>query len=81
MFFRDRLILLLLAGGLALSLTNRPDTYFRIVKKIANEWEKINKRTLRNVIKKLYQSKLVDYKEDDSGAVTLVLTENGKRKR
>ena len=73
-------ILLLLEGGLALSLTRRPDIYFSIAKNIAKEWRKINERSLREAIKNLYKSKMVDYKENSDGTVNLVLSEGGKNK-
>ena len=73
-------ILLLLSGGLALSLTRRPDTYFRVVKNITKEWKKINERSLRESIRKLYQSKIIDYRENNDGTVKLTLTEAGKKR-
>lgn len=73
-------VLLLLFGGLALSLTHRPDAYFRVVKGIAKEWKKINNRSLRESIRKLYQSKIIDYKENNDGTVKLVLTEGGRKR-
>lgn len=73
-------ILLFFEGGVALSLTRRPDAYFRILKNISKEWKEINRRTLREAIRKLYQSKLIDYKENKDGTVTLVLTEEGKNR-
>jgi len=73
-------IILLLEGGLALSLTNRPDVYFRIIKGISKEWQEINRKTLHEAIRKLYQSKLIDYKENNDNTVTLILTDNGKNK-
>ena len=73
-------IILLLEGGLALSLTNRPDVYFRIIKGISKEWQEINHKTLHEAIRKLYQSKLIDYKENNDNTVTLILTDNGKNK-
>jgi len=76
----NKKVLLLLSGGLALSLTRRPDAYFRIVKNITKEWRKINKRSLRESIRKLYRSKIVDYKENNNGTVELILTEVGRRK-
>lgn len=75
-----RKILLLLGAGLALGLTHRPDQYFRIIKSASQEWQKINRQSLHEAIRKLYQSKMIDYKENDDGAVSLVLTENGKNK-
>ncbi|MBU2081985.1 hypothetical protein KKH14_00985 [Patescibacteria group bacterium] len=71
-------ILLLLQGGLALSLTARPDAYFRVVRQIAKEWKKINERNLREAIKRLYQSKLIDYRENKDGSASLILTDDGK---
>lgn len=73
-------ILLLLIGGASLSLTRRPDQYFRIVRNIAKEWKKINERNLKLAIKKLYRSKMVDYKENSDGTVSIVLTNNGRKK-
>lgn len=76
----NKKVLLLLSGGLALSLTRRPDTYFRVVKNITKEWKKINVRSLRESIRKLYQSKIIDYKENNDGTIKLILTENGKKR-
>lgn len=75
-----RKILLLLEGGIVLSLTRRPDVYFSIVKKITREWKKINERNLRDTIKRLYRSKLIDYREEKDGSVVLKLSENGKKR-
>ncbi len=63
-----------------MSLTRRPDAYFRVVKNIAKEWRKINERNLRIAIKNLYKSKMVDYKENSDGTVNLVLAEEGKNR-
>jgi len=76
----EKKILLLLEGGLVLSLTRRPDAYFKVVKKIIKEWKKINELSLRRSIKRLYKSNLVDYKEYGDGTVKLILTEKGKDK-
>ncbi|MDO8676261.1 MAG: hypothetical protein Q7K16_01270 [Candidatus Azambacteria bacterium] len=73
-------VLLLLEAGVVLSLTRRPDHYFRILKKVSKEWHKINERYLRETIKRLYQSKLVDYRENRDGTVVLTLSEKGKNK-
>jgi DNA-binding transcriptional regulator PaaX len=73
-------ILLLLEGGLALALTRRPDSYFSIAKSISKEWEKINQRSLRESIKNLYKSKLVDCKYNKDGSVAISLTNEGKKR-
>lgn len=73
-------VLLLLQAGLVLSLTGRPDAYFKILKDVAKEWRKVNERSLRESIKKLYKAKIIDYKENKDGTVRLVLTEVGQKK-
>lgn len=73
-------ILLLLASGGRLMLSQRPDMHFRIIKETIKEWRKINENSLRRAIKRLYQSKLIDYKENADGTITVVLGEDGKQK-
>ncbi len=77
---RARKILLLLETGAVLSLTRRPDVYFSILKKAAKEWKKINERNLRDAIRRLYKSKLIDYKENKDKTITIVLNEKGRKK-
>ena len=71
-------VLLLLMGGLALSLSASPTQYFKIIGDIAKSWEDINKRALHGAIKSLYRSKLVDVKDNEDGSVTMILTGKGK---
>ncbi len=71
-------VLLLLAAGVSLSLTQRPDYHFRIVQSIEKEWKKIKERNLRNSIRRLYQSKMIDFEENDDGTVSVVLGDKGK---
>lgn len=73
-------ILLLLTAGLSLSLSGRPDRYFRILKSAKKEWQKINRRSLMEAIRRLYQSKMINYKENNDGTVSLVLEENGRKR-
>ena len=73
-------ILLLLEAGAALSLTRRPDVYFSIIRKTAKEWKKIKERNLRDAIRRLYKSKLIDYKENKDKTVTIILSEKGKKR-
>ena len=73
-------ILILLGGGLALGLTQRPDAYFKIIKIMNKEWRTINNRAIHNSIKRLYQSQLIDYKENDDGMVSLTLNKEGKKR-
>jgi len=73
-------ILLLLATGARLSLTRRPDVYFRILRETAAEWGKLNEESLRRTVKKLYQSKLIGCREHNDGTVELVLGEEGAKR-
>lgn len=73
-------IILLLTAGAVLSLTRRPDAYFRVIKGASKEWKRINHRVLRDSIKKLYQSKVVRCLENSDGAMTLELTNEGKKR-
>src|SRR3989338_4397398 len=73
-------VLLLLGGGLALGLTSYPGKQFRIMRWMAKEWKEINRRSLHNAIRKLYQSKMISYKEKSDGIGIMTLSEDGKRK-
>lgn len=73
-------IILLLCGGLSLSLTRRPDGYFRILKNIGKEWEEIDRRALRDSIRRLYRYQLVDAKDNENGTVSMILNSNGYKK-
>ncbi len=73
-------IMLLLLGGLSLSLSRTPTQYFRILKKIRKEWQLIDEKELRRAIKGLYKSRLIGQKHNKDGSVTLCLTTDGKEK-
>lgn len=63
-----------------MSLTRRPDRYFRIIGSAAKEWQKINQRSLHEAIKKLYQSKMIDCKDNGDGITLLTISDNGKNR-
>ena len=73
-------ILLLLWGGVGLALARSPSQYFRVIKGVGQEWDKINRRALHQAIRSLYKSKLIMEKENSDGLVTIVLTDKGRRK-
>ena len=75
----QRKVLLLLLAGFALGLTHSPTRQFRIIKQVAAEWRKINQQSLRNAIKLLYRSRIVEAKDNHNGTTTLVLSEEGRR--
>ncbi len=73
-------ILLLLLSGLALGLSGSPKAYFQIIKTAGKNWREIEKRALRRAIKGLYESKLINGKQNKDGSITIILTVEGKRK-
>ncbi|MEK7062567.1 MAG: CRISPR-associated endonuclease Cas2 [Patescibacteria group bacterium] len=73
-------IILLLLGGIGLSLAKTPKQYFRVVGEISKEWKNINSRMLEKAISSLYHSKLIKSKENPDGSLTMVLTDKGKQK-
>jgi len=73
-------VLLLLAGGTGLMIAGTPKAYFGVIRSVSDEWAKINEQTLKKAIKNLYQSKLIEERENENGSVALVLSEDGKKK-
>jgi hypothetical protein len=73
-------IIVILGAGFSLTLTHRPDQSFRVLNLAAKEWSKINRRALYEAIRKLYQSKMVGYKEKSDGTVAIMLNNNGEKK-
>lgn len=76
--YTQKKILLLLLGGLAMGLSGNHATYFKIIKAIGEDWQKINKEALKEAIRRLYRSKIIDMKENKDGSCTIILTRNGK---
>jgi len=75
-----RQILLLLLAGISLGLTMSVKRRNWILKSIPKELEKIKRKQLNRAIKKLYESKLVNIKENDDGSAELVISDEGKKK-
>ena len=73
-------VLLLLAGGLALGLTRSPKQYFRLVKELGYEWQKINRKKLNESIKTLYQNKMISMVENENGTINMIINDAGKKK-
>ena len=72
-------VVLLLWAGLGLALSRSPKQHFRIIKGVAEEWKRIDKRSLERSINSLYRSKLVSEKNNKDGTTTLILSSAGKR--
>ena len=73
-------VLLLLLAGVGLSVARSPSQYFRVIKSVKSEWDKINYLALRRSIASLYKSKLVKEIENSDGSITMVLTDKGRKK-
>lgn len=72
-------VLLLLAGGLALGLSGSPTRYSRTLRAISKEWQEINRQELYRAIRRLYESKLIDYIKHEDGSVEIVLNRGGRK--
>jgi DNA-binding transcriptional regulator PaaX len=66
--------------GVSFGLTLNPKRRSLILESIPKELRKIKQRYLNKAIKRLYQSKLIHYKENQDGTISLVLSEEGKKK-
>ena len=73
-------ILLLLFAGLSLGFSYLPRQQIRILKGVSREWKWIDEKALREKVRELYRSKLVEKKENPDGSQTLILSEKGKLK-
>lgn len=73
-------ILLLLEAGVALSFVMTPGKQLKILKDIPKEWRKIEQSRLRRLIREFQYERLVDFKENEDGAVSIIITEDGKNK-
>lgn len=72
-------VLLLLLGGAALAFSHSPTRARRVLHAVAYEWKNINRRELGRAIRRLYESKLISYKEEKDGAISIVLNREGKK--
>lgn len=72
-------VLLLLLGGVGLSVARSSRQMIKVVKSVGNEWAKVNRQSLNAAIRQLYQSKLIKWVENENGTLTLVLSANGKK--
>ena len=71
-------MLLLLLGGLAVGMTKSPSRINRFFKSIPEEFRKINKQYLNQLIREFYKDKLVDMADLSDDETQIVLTEKGK---
>ncbi len=72
-------ILLVLMGGVALGLTTSPNEYYRKLRKIRKEWNRINQYSFTRSVKKLCNQKILQEVRLKNGDFKLVLTPEGKK--
>ena len=74
----QRKILIALLGGIALGLSGSPRQYFRTLRLLRKDWQKVNQQNFERTIRKLAKEKLVEEKTLSDGSIKLVLTKAGK---
>ena len=63
-----------------MGFSRSPKQHFQIIKNISNEWKEIENRALKRGIRSLYESKLINKKQNKNGSITITLTQEGKKK-
>lgn len=71
-------VILLLAAGLTLGFSHSPRVHVKIWKNLPKAWKAIGRITLRRIIKEFKYKRLVDFKEEQDGTVTVTLTKLGE---
>ncbi len=73
-------ILLLLLGGLALSCARTASRQWKILKAIRGGWGEIQKQAAERAIESLYESRLIEARENSDRTTTLMLSRQGKKR-
>jgi len=71
-------ILLALVGGVALGSVGSPTRYYRILRSIRKDWQRINQQNFNRSIRKLAHTKLIEERRLKDGSYKLVATESGR---
>jgi CRISPR-associated endonuclease Cas2 len=66
-------------GGVAFGMTRSPTQYYRALRAIKKDWNKINQGTFNRSIKRLTKEKLLKEEKRKDGSFKLILTEKGKK--
>jgi len=72
-------ILLVLLGGVALSMTMSPRQYYQTLSKLHDEWKNIDNRTIRRSAQRLAKQKLLEEETLPDGSFRLKLTPKGRK--
>ena len=76
----QRNILLLLLGGVSLACARSSKKQWHIIRGMREEWRQIKRQAAQRAIDALYESRLIEAKENIDGTATLVLSENGRKR-
>ncbi len=72
-------ILIVLLGGITLSLSYSPKQYFRTLRAIRKDWQNTNQQNFNRSIRKLIKEKILEEKIMSDGSIKLILTKEGKK--
>ena len=73
-------ILLLLLGGITLSCTRSLKKQWQIATEMQEGWKDIKRQAAERAIEAMYESRLLEARENKDGTHTLVLSEGGKKR-
>lgn len=73
-------LLLLLMGGVVLGFNKSPYRCKKIIEKMRREWNRINQQAVAHAIQHLYINKMIDYKKNIRGEVTITLNDAGRKR-
>lgn len=68
-----------MAAGITLGLSPSPRTHYRILKSVPKAFKAIERNTLKRIINEFKYKRLVEFKEEKNGDITIVLSELGKK--
>jgi DNA-binding transcriptional regulator PaaX len=71
-------ILLLLLGGLAFGCSYTPGKQWMVLRTVAREWKRLNKKELREGINYLYRLSFIEKENIKDNSIKIFLTEKGK---
>jgi len=73
-------ILLLLLGGMTLACARSPKKQLQIIKGVHEGLKDINRQAAERAVSALYDSKLLEARQNADGTISLLLNENGKKR-
>lgn len=66
-------------GGVALGLSGSPRQYFKTLRTLRKDWQKINQQNFQRSITRLTDEKLLEEKILPNGSMKIILTEKGRK--